>query len=52
MVITENIGEGLIRSRSDCGMYIERDKVLYIEAVDPADSGRQYEETKIKIEGM
>ena len=35
---------------SDAGYTIERDGVMYIEAVDPLDSGRLYEETAIPLE--
>lgn len=35
---------------SDSGYMIERDGVMYSEAVDPLDSGRLYEETTIPLE--
>ena len=38
-----------IRTYSDEGYYIERDGVLYIEAIDPYGSEREYSETSEKI---
>ena len=35
---------------SDAGYMIERDGVMYSEAVDPLNSGRLYEETTIPLE--
>lgn len=32
------------------GFYIERDGVIYSEAIDPLESGREYIETNKKIE--
>ena len=40
----------LYRTYSDANKYIERDGVLYAEAVDPMDSNRVYTETDIEIE--
>ena len=37
----------LIRNYSDAGYKIQRDGVLYDEAIDPLDSGRTYTETSI-----
>lgn len=37
-------GRALIRTWSDTN-YIERDGQKYVDAVDPADSGREYTET-------
>lgn len=50
MIITEYYktrmdGVKLNRTYSDKGMMIERDGVLYSEAIDPAIMGRQYTET-------
>ncbi len=50
MIITEHYktrtdGVVLERTYSDKGMLIQRDGVLYSEAIDPADSGRVYTET-------
>lgn len=50
MIITEYYmtrmdGVKLNRTYSDKGLMIERDGVLYIEAIDPAILGRQYTET-------
>ena len=41
----------LTRTYSDGGYYIQRDGVQYAEAIDPADSGRSYEETSVLIAG-
>ena len=52
MLKTEKVtysGKKYIRTWSDTGMMIERDGVLYEEAVDPADSGRTYTETDVPI---
>lgn len=38
-------GVEYIRTWSDIGMMIERDGVLYEEAIDPSDLNRQYTET-------
>lgn len=56
MIITEHYetrkdGTVLNRTYSDKGMMIERDGILYSEAIDPADSDRIYTETDISIEG-
>ena len=40
----------LRRTWSDVGFMIERDGVVYSEAVDPIDSGLLYEETTIPLE--
>lgn len=50
MVVTEYFrtrSDGVVLSRtySDAGMMIERDGVLYEEAIDPAELNRQYVET-------
>ena len=53
MIKTENIivaGKQLIRTYSDAGFYIERDGVIYNEAVDPLNTSRTYEESDIHIE--
>ena len=52
MIQTENIiinGRQLTRTYSDGGYYIQRDGVRYTEAIDPADSGRSYEEISVLI---
>ena len=52
MIITENMtiaGRDYIRAWSDKGVYIERDGALYIEAIDPIDSSREYSETEEPI---
>ena len=43
-ILTIN-GTEYIRTWSDLGMMIERDGVLYEEAIDPVDSGRTYTES-------
>ena len=53
MIVTEIInidGRELTRAYSDAGYYIERDGVMYSEAVDPINSGREYTETDQLIE--
>lgn len=50
MIVTENYtlredGTQLVRVYSDLGRKIVRDGVAYDEAVDPADSGREYTES-------
>ena len=52
MIITEKYAENLTRTYSDTGMKIERDGVLYDEAVDPDWSGRTYTETTEPVENM
>lgn len=51
MLIQETIGN-LIKTYSDAGMYIRGGypEGLYVEATDPAELNRQYEETDIPIE--
>ena len=43
--MTREDGVKLYRTYSDLNHYIERDGVLYTEAVDPENSGREYTET-------
>ena len=53
MIKTEQLtvnGKEFVRTYSDTGLQIERDGVLYAEAVDPADSGRVYNESDQLIE--
>ena len=53
MIQTEIIdinGRQLTRTYSDSGFHIQRDGVMYSEAVDPLDSGRTYTETDVPIE--
>lgn len=48
MLKTETVTYGTkeyVRTWSDLGLMIERDGVLYEEAIDPIDSGRTYTET-------
>lgn len=54
MICAENIsinGKAYIRTWSDENMMIERDGNLYEEAIDPADSGREYTESEQPIVG-
>ena len=56
MIVTEyyktrSDGVVLNRTYSNIGMMIERDGVQYSEAIDPADSGREYTETNVPIDG-
>ena len=53
MVVTEKItlnGTEYIRNYSDSGFCIERDGVVYSEAIDPLGTDRHYTETDILIE--
>ena len=53
MIKTELImvdGRQLRRTWSDTGFMIERDGVVYSEAVDPAEFDRVYTETDIPVE--
>jgi hypothetical protein len=55
MIITEHLrtredGTILIRTYSDSGYMIEREGVMYEEAIDPIEFGREYIETNVKIE--
>ena len=53
MIIKETInirGVDYTRHYSDSGKYIERDGVLYSEAIDPIDSDRVYAETTRDLE--
>ena len=47
---TRGDGVRLTRTWSDADMMIERDGVLYSEAIDPEDEGRVYTETDLPIE--
>lgn len=47
--MTRQDGVVLNRTYSDLNHYIERDGVLYTEAIDPEDSGRIYNETDTEI---
>lgn len=50
MIVTERYNERLTRTYSDANMYIERDNVLYEDAIDPTELGRIYTETNIPID--
>ena len=54
MIITEYFktlqdGTVLNRTYSDAGYMIQREGVFYDEAIDPADAGRTYAETRHRI---
>lgn len=49
MIKTETLtinGVEFVRTFSNAGLQIERDGVLYEEAIDPADTGRTYTESE------
>ena len=53
MIKTENMtinNRSFVRTFSDSGKMIEREGVLYEEAIDPAEFGRTYTETDEIIE--
>ena len=55
MIVTEfyktrEDGVRLVRTYSDIGRLLERDGVLYEEAIDPEDSGRVYVESDMDEE--
>ena len=53
MIVKEQItigGKAFTRTYSDEKCYIERDGVRYSEAIDPAETGRVYLQTRIPIE--
>lgn len=43
-------GTPLVRTYSTANLYIQRDGVLYAEAVDPQKFNRVYHESDVKIE--
>lgn len=48
MIVTESLtinGRAFIRTYSDSGYMVEREGVMYSEAIDPAEMGRTYTET-------
>ena len=52
MIKTEQLqinGKAFVRTYSDRGMMIEREGLVYSEAVDPAELGRTYTETGIPV---
>lgn len=55
MIVTEfyktrEDGVRLVRTYSDRGRMLERDGVVYSEAIDPEDSGRVYTESAVDVE--
>lgn len=52
MIKTEQItinGKAFVRTYSDQGVMIEREGLVYSEAIDPVGSGRTYSETNMPI---
>lgn len=47
---TNKLGVELVRAYSDAGYFIEREEVMYAEAIDPKNLDRKYTETDIAIE--
>lgn len=47
---TNKLGVELVRAYSDTGYFIEREEVMYAEAIDPKNLDRKYTETDIAIE--
>ena len=47
--MTRTDGVKLYRTYSDAGLRIERDGIIYDEAIDPEDMNRVYIETEEKI---
>lgn len=53
MIITENVtinGKVFVRNYSDQNVLIERDGVMYSEAIDPIGTNREYTETDMPID--
>lgn len=53
MIVRENYminDKPFVRTYSDKGMMVEREGVMYAEANDPAEFGREYTETDIPVE--
>lgn len=53
MISTENLvinGRSFVRTYSDSGYMVERDGVLYSEAIDPVEYGRTYTESDEPLE--
>lgn len=54
MIKTESMtinGISFVRTYSDTGHRVERDGVVYDEAIDPADTGRTYTESSEMVGG-
>jgi hypothetical protein len=49
LYMTRSDGEKLYRTYSDAGMHIERDGIMYEEAIDPESTNREYTETNVPI---
>lgn len=57
MIVTEfyktrEDGVRLVRTYSDSGKMLERDGVVYSEAIDPESCGRVYTESDVDVELM
>ena len=55
MIVTETLtidGRQFVKTYSDSGYMVERNRVRYSEAVDPAEFGRVYTETDEPIASM
>lgn len=53
MLVTKRVtinNKYYMHNYSDAGLYIERDGVLYEDAIDPLNTDRVYTETEIPIE--
>ena len=53
MIVQENIkirNKDFVKTYSDAGFYIERDGIMYAEAIDSAEFERVYTETDVPIE--
>lgn len=53
MIVTEHLiinGKEFIKTYSDKGFKVERDGIVYDEAIDPVDTNREYKETNIPLE--
>lgn len=55
MIVQESMkirDKDFVKTYSDAGFYIEREGIMYSEAIDPAEFGRVYIETDIPIEDI
>lgn len=49
MIVTEPYGENYIKTYSNAGVKIQRDGRVFITAIDPVGSDREYTETDISV---
>ena len=49
VIVVEPYKEGYIKTYSNAGVKIQRDGRLFITAIDPVDSDREYVETDIPV---